>query len=121
MVFKLFMTCYHHMLLATDCAGTVTGLLTLEDVMEEILQASLGRAIILPICMLAGLSCPVSERLVPVLLRWGTSCCDAIPTENIVASHSPDSKACPQRVCLEGTGSHVRADKQCVPPPSIRR
>ena len=65
MVFKLFMTCYHHMLLATDRAGTVTGLLTLEDVMEEILQASLGRAIILPICMPAGLSCPVSKRLVP--------------------------------------------------------
>ena len=40
-VFKLFMTSYHHMLLATDRAGTVTGLITLEDVMEEILQVGI--------------------------------------------------------------------------------
>ena len=44
-VFKLFMTCYHHMLLATDRAGTVTGLLTLEDVIEEIVQARTRRAV----------------------------------------------------------------------------
>ena len=39
-VFKLFMTSYHHMLLATSAQGTVTGLITLEDVMEEIVQVS---------------------------------------------------------------------------------
>ena len=39
-VFKLFMTSYHHMLLATSADGTVTGLVTLEDVIEEMIQAS---------------------------------------------------------------------------------
>ena len=37
-VFKLFMTSSNHMLLAHSEDGTVTGLITLEDVMEELIQ-----------------------------------------------------------------------------------
>ena len=37
-VFKLFMTSYNHMLLAYAEDSTVTGLITLEDVMEELIQ-----------------------------------------------------------------------------------
>lgn len=37
-VFKLFMTSSNHMLLAHRDDGTVTGLITLEDVMEELIQ-----------------------------------------------------------------------------------
>ena len=40
-VFKLFMKGSSHMLLARSTESTVTGLITLEDVMEEIVQASL--------------------------------------------------------------------------------
>lgn len=38
-VFKLFMTSANHMLLAHDDDSNVTGLLTLEDVIEELIQA----------------------------------------------------------------------------------
>ena len=57
-VFKLFMTCYHHMLLATDGGGTVTGLITLEDVMEEILQVRWGPLQLVRAAQLACSPCP---------------------------------------------------------------